>query len=259
MEMTDRIQGPHSQYECVEPELGELLWRRLDPGLEPDLRSRLQDHLSICDACRLTLLVEGRIEGGLRAGEWALEGGRSVRPATGSRTRKSTVFAGGLALAASLVLMLILPPAARAPLGVVRGDTAGMGFVRPVESEVLVTSRPDFRWTPIAGATAYRIEVSQVDGPWFWSGRTGRAELRLPAESALPPRGSFRAMVQTIPADLSGLADVTVSFRRGAFGAFLSYRAAASPLWVKFLACGGLALLTWWGLTGWDRRRRLAN
>lgn len=257
--MTDRIQGPHSAYECVEPELGELLWRRLDPDLESDLRSRLEDHLSICDACRLILLVEGRIEGGLRAGEWALEGGRSVGPATGSRVRKSTALAGGLALAASLVLMLILPPAARAPLGLVRGDTAGMGFVRPIEGEVLVTSRPSFRWASIVGATAYRIEISQVDGPWSWSGRTGQAELRLPAASVLPSRGSFRAMVQPIPADLAGLSDVTVFFRRGGPRHFLTYRVSASPLWIKVLGFAGLALLTWWGLTGLDRRRSLAN
>ncbi len=260
--MTDRNGIRPDEFECVEPDLGAQLWRRDDPALDPVLKERLADHLLICDACRLELLIKGRIEGGLRAGELHLDGvaGRrrppQGRPGGRRGGRGAAALGGGLALAASLALMLVLPPAGRTLPGVVRGGPSGTGFQRPVEGEVLLSDRPTLRWSPITGATAYRVDVSRVDGTWSWSGRTEQTSLTLPAASPLPDEGEYRALIEPVPADLAGLVDVSVYFRRSGPGGFLLYRAGAAPWWVRALGGLGLVVLFWSMLTSSKLFRR---
>ena len=250
--MTDRSNPIDRGFECVDPEWGDQLWRTHLPDLDPETRRGLDDHLFICDACQLTMAAE-------RAAATALQSGRVQVAPPQPHQRPGLValrWSSGLAMAAALVLMFMLPPDGRQVGGVRRGDDATPQFVRPVEGEVLLTEAPELRWTAIPGATSYQVQISEVGGPYQWSGLTDDPAVRVPAEHPLPADGIFRGLVHPVPTDLAGLADVSVAFSRSGWREFLTYRAGASPLWLRFLGLAGLV-----GFMGgllWPRRRQVA-
>ncbi len=234
--MTDQDRREPGAFECVEPHIGEQLWQRTDPDLDANLMQSLDDHLVICDACQVKLMVEDRIADQLKSGELSLDGGPVQRP---RRWSGLTAVTGGLALAASLVLMFSLPPTGSVA-GLRRDGDNATGFVRPVEGEIVEIDNPKLSWTPVAGATAYTVEVAAVDGAWSWSGRTQQTTLNLPP-GTLPGQGRYRALVEPIPVDLAGLAETTVFFERSGLPDFVIYRVTAARVWVQGL--GGLGLL----------------
>jgi hypothetical protein len=250
--MTDHNDSRPGDFECVETELGDLLWRLADSDLDADLKKRLEDHLFICSACRLDLMVEERVIGGLRRAELQLGETEAVvreesrsdgRQGHASRAGRLAAIGGGLAMAASLVLMVNVPPNSRISDDLQRGQGSGAGILRPVEGEKVAGDRPEFRWLPISGATSYRVEVSEVDGPWAWTGQTELTALTLPADVALPNDGHYRALIEPVPADLSGLIAESVYFQRTGRSEFLLYRVGAAPGWVRGLAWLSLAIL----------------
>ncbi len=249
-DMTDRNEMRVGSFECVEPEIGARIWQLTSADSSEALKEELAEHLLVCSSCRLDALVADRVAEGLRAGELHLgeSGAAATRrggEANGRRTNAMIAAASSLALAASLVLMFGLPPASRMSPELLRGQGGRGAFLRPVEGEVVTVARPGLRWTPIAGATAYQVEISQVDGPWSWSGRADEASLVLPPVAALPADGEFRALVEPIPADLAGLVDTSVYFKRSGLLDFLGYRAGAAPRWVLGLGWLGLLGLGW--------------
>jgi hypothetical protein len=157
-------------FECVEPELGDLLWKRGMPDLEPELRARLEDHLLVCDACRLTLATEERTVRGLRSGALRLEEParrrwrRALEGFSRSPRARWLIRGGSLAVAASLVLILLVPPSPPRGGDLRRAAAAGSRFERPLEDEVVLSDRPGLAWSPIPGASSYRVEISSVGG-----------------------------------------------------------------------------------------------
>ncbi len=244
------------RFECVEPDLGEQLWKLDTDDVAHELKQRLERHLRVCDDCRLQRAVHARL------GEMGAEGDLvvEVEPARDAHRwrRPDGLMAacGGLALAASLALVLVLPPTLPRAPGLSRAEDPGPGFLRPVEGEVLGADTPDLKWRPIAGATAYNLEITQTDGDYGWRGRADDASVRLPAEAALPARGRFRVLLEPVPADLAPLGGVSVSFRRAGPAEVFAYRVVAAPPAVHVLGVLGLAALA----VGAPllRRRRLA-
>ena len=56
--MTDNAAAGAGGFECVDPRWGERLARLDDPQTNPAERQGLEDHLFICDACRLQRAAE---------------------------------------------------------------------------------------------------------------------------------------------------------------------------------------------------------
>ncbi|MEN8006875.1 MAG: hypothetical protein ABFS42_07640 [Candidatus Krumholzibacteriota bacterium] len=236
----DELNVDRNDFECVEPALGDEMWRFEAPDLDASLRRRLENHLMICDACRLRQAMDRRVASGLEDGTLELQSGRAVHP------RRLAIHAlgwsGGLAVAASLVLMLLVPPQARNGGRLVRSadDTR---FLRPVEGEVINGGQPRLSWEPVPGATNYRLTVSEVGGDHEWHGETTALSLVVPAAAELPPSRSFRASLEPVPADLAQPGGVSVSFSTGDLSEFLAYRLAASSTILRLLGLAGLFML----------------
>jgi hypothetical protein len=233
----DDLKTERDGYECVDPDVGEEMWRLGAPALDAALRRRLETHLTVCDACRLRRAVERRVAEGLSDGTLSLPARRR-----GPRAARAVAWGGALAAAAGLALMMILPPRARDGDRLVRGP-GDPQFRRPVEGEVVRGGRPTLSWAAIEGATAYRIVVDEVGGDHAWRGETAGLSIDVPAAVELPASRDYRAFLEPVPADLAQPGGVSVSFRTGDTLEFLVYRLAASP-WVAraFVLAGLLGL-----------------
>ncbi len=237
----DELNVDRNGFECVEPALGDEMWRLEAPALDVSLGRRLENHLMICDACRLRRAMELRVASGLADATLELpRSGRAgrVRPLT----IRALAWGGGLAVAASLILMLLLPPQARDGGRLVRSVDETQ-FLRPVEGEVVNGVRPRLSWAAIPGATNYRLTVSEVGGDHEWRGETTSCSLVVPAFAELPSSRAFRAFLEPVPADLAQPGGISVSFRTGDLSEFLVYRLAASSMVLRLLALGGMFML----------------
>ncbi len=251
------------RFECVQPELGEQVWRCGLPDCDPDLQRELDRHLQVCDACRLQQFLHVKLDAWARAGRISIEADREPigEPREEGiwlrllwkRPVAALASGGGLALAASLALTVLLSPTAPGRDGATRGGPAAPGFERPVEGEVIREATPTLSWRSISGATAYQVTIDNLDGSFSWSGRTENTSLEIPAAVSLPEKGQYRAILEPVPADLAPLGGISVTFRRADLAGFLAYRVQAAPLPVHLLGLLGIAAL----LTTWPVRRRI--
>ena len=220
--MTSHMQDKdmdHFEFECIDAELGDQLWRRDDPDCPAELRRRLDLHHAHCAACRLQVAVQERTAAGLRDGRLKL-----AAPASGRLPVWLGTF-GGTALAAGLALVLLLPPRAPHEDLVLRGAADGMPAIeRPVPGEVVRGGRPTLRWTPLDGASRYEVQVTMAEGDYSWSASTDQAEARVPAGMDLPRDARFRVSVAPVPAHLAPDGAMRTSFRTGDTAAWLGYR-----------------------------------
>ncbi len=244
------------RFECVQPELGEQLWKLDTDDVEPDLQHRLARHLRVCDDCRLQRAVHDRLGTMGAAGEISIEVEEQPLRLRIRRSDRFLAACGGLALAASLVLAMLLPPSLPRAPGVSRGVDPEPGFLRPVEGEVLSDGTPTLSWRPIGGATSYRLEITQTDGDYSWLGGADGTSVRLPAEVTLPARGRFLILLEPVPSDLAPLGGVSVSFRRAGLVATMGYRLQTAPFAVHLL--GGLGLISLLLVAPFARWRRLS-
>jgi len=246
-------------YECVEPELGELLWQYDLPETGPDLQQRLENHLVVCDACRLSQGMGKKVASGLSDGSLRLPP-TAVRPLPRRRAGRSAIArtslgaVGGLALAASLALILWLPPLPVDHDLISRDDPAAAFFLRPVEGEVILDTTPTLSWPPIAGATRYRVTLQDPDGGYHWQGTTQATALTVPETDAAPDQARFRAVLEPIPADLAQPEGISVSFRTGDLRTYLGFRLGSAPAWVLWMGLVGGGLLATTGLLNLRRR-----
>lgn len=242
---------PRDAWECVDPELGAQLWRRDDPRADTALRARLERHVALCDSCRLSLAATAGIADGLRDGSLAVPAG--TWPAARRVVLRRRLAGGGAgALAAGLALMLLLPPVPTHPAARTRGAAGAPRFLRPAESEIVLSRSPALAWTPIAGASGYRLLLSAEGASYACRIETSGAAARVPADAPLPPNSRIRAILEVVPPDLAPPAGVTVSFRTGSPAAVAGQRLTAAPLPARLLAALGLLLLL---AAGWEAGR----
>ena len=227
-------------YECVQPELGDQIWRLEDPTTAADLEARLRRHLAVCDSCRLPMAMGERLIEGAASGRLRMKA--EARPDGGRWAATVLTGAGITALAASLVLLLIMPPRDLAD-GRWRSEDAP-GFIRPLEGEVVLDAAPELSWTPIEGATAYEVSLSDADGSYAWSARITEPRTRVPEDRPLPDGVDVRALVTPMPADLAPVGEISVSFRRDGPTAFAADRLKRVSITPAILAALGVALAT---------------
>ncbi len=242
------------RYECVEPRLGERLADLALPDLPAEKRRELENHLRICDACRWRHATHDRLAAGLTAGDLHLPGdGRGRRP--GGAWPRGLAGGGLLAVAAGLALVFLLPPTSPADTRLSRSGEADLAFRRPVEGEVLCGRTPGLSWTPLAGASDYRITVEAVGGDYRWQTVTEEARVDIPTDRPLPRDARLRAIVRPRPADLARTGGTSVSFLTAGARRCIVYRCLAAPRGVQWLTGGGLLALAGAVIGSLARRR----
>ena len=233
----------------------ETLARLVDDG-ETHMSDEELRHLGACDECTSAYLDAVR---SLRA--WHSPP-PSKHPAT--RFRATMVPLGGLAVAASLVAALLLPPRATIPWEPTRGVVPA-GFVAPVEGEVVRTSRGELRWTEVAGAREYHVQIRSEAGEIVWERTTADTSARWTAPGGLVANRPYRAYLSVQPADLLAPGSVSVEFRAGAQSCVLAHRLRVAARRAARGGALGLGLRAVAGrserLYGWHafRRRRPAK
>jgi len=232
-------------YECVEPELGDQMALLVRADLDPRLAALLRSHLAICDACRLGRAVEQRLPQALASAPRA----RRLVP----RWRGGTW--GGVALAAGLALMMLLPPRPDGDDLLPRGVEEGVRLLRPVEGEVVVAGHPRIRWSPADDATGYRVRVEAMDGSWRWDETVDGATASTRVTTPLPAGSEFRIYLEPTPADLAPPGGVAVACRSGSALEVAGYRLGAAPLPAQLLAAAGALVWLAAGYGRWIRRR----
>lgn len=251
--------GHDEGYQCIEPDLGQDIWRLDLPDLAAEEFKLLNDHLRLCDACRLYGAMDRKFGEGLANGSLALPGDRdgekfSPPVAWLSFGSRIPAFGAGLALAASLLLVFMLPPEARDG-GLVSRAGFEAPFVRPVEGEVIARMGTYLSWRKIQGASKYLVRIDEVGGDFQWSGESRGLSLALPTANDMPRGADFRAYLTPVPQDLAPTEGLSVSFRTDSYGAFLHYRLGAAAWPARWLGLGGL-LVGCWALSMRLRGRR---
>jgi len=236
--MTDR-----ERYECIDPDLGEQLGQLEDPATDGRLRQRLLNHCESCAACRLQLEIDEKIVAGLRDGSLHAD----VRRGSGAWWPQILRGGGGLAMAAGLTLMLLLPPGSPEPQGVMRDESERPVVERPVAEEV-VGSTPTVRWTPLEGVASYHVTVTSDDSSIRWSGRTTEPSLTIPRDAELPLGHRYRVLVKSVPTHRAPDGGLRTSFRTGRLDQIAVYRLqrGAPGLWGLVIAGLALAIAGFW-------------
>ncbi len=147
----------------------------LDRALSPSDRSRIEEHLADCDACRAEVIEVARL---LR-----------TQP-----RRRDWYVPLGVAAAAAAVLLLVwprpveepaLPPNFREP---VVSTTAAPSAIAP-RGAIVAASR--FVWTGVPHADRYRLTVFDATGRVVWETQTGDTAVGLPESIRLQREASY--------------------------------------------------------------------
>ena len=200
----------------------------------------------MCDSCRLTLALDAQLADAAATGHIVIKSDDS----TEGRWSQGLMSVGSMALAASLALILLLPPGVT-PFGSFLGDSGTM-IVTPVEGEILTDATPQVTWQPVEEATAYRVALNGLDSSYQWSARVEGTSIEIPADHALTDQGRFRLLVEPLPSDLAPLGENSVVFQRGGTGDLMWWRIQHAPRPILWLALLSGALIA----TGLTLRRR---
>jgi hypothetical protein len=222
-------QSSQAAFECVQSELGDQIWRLDLDETAAELNTRLKHHLQVCDSCRLTQALDSKLATAADGGHLTI----APEPTIGSSWSQGIMAVGGMALAASLALVLLMPPGVM-PFGSFRGDASTM-IVTPVEGEVLTDATPQVTWPSVADASAYRVSLTGIDSSYQWSARIETTTAQIPETHALPDQGWFRILVEPLPTDLAPLGENSVVFRRGGVGDVMVWRAQHAPRPIQWL------------------------
>jgi len=231
---------PDTSYECVDPVVGDEIWRLDDPATGPALRRRLEAHVAACHFCRLHRDLDVRMRRLVRDGEIA-----ATAPSAATRSPGVARVAGvaaALAFAASLAGALFLPPRSVETDLAVRGEDEAR-FTRPVEGQVVPDGACRLSWTEVSGASGYEVRVTGRDGDFAWTGATDRARIDLPADAGLTAGGAYKAVLSTRPADLLPPGRSSVAFRCGTPRDVVAHRLRWAQHWIHGLGLAGLLLL----------------
>jgi hypothetical protein len=250
MNHKERDSQPESPWECIDPSLGSCMWELDLPDTPEERASHLRAHLDLCEGCRLDQALTQRLEKGLADGELRVFQGpdRVVSPKPWFWRPAALATAGSSLLAACLALLIFLPPQPAGDVVNRRGTPDEVRFLRPVEGEVVLTGATSLSWSPVDGATSYKVTLTDVDGEVVWEETTTDTRLEFPASATDSGDKTLRAILATVPADLVSPGQISVSFRTGNTLHVAWDRLAKAPPWLGLLALAGVVFL---GLGQW--------
>ena len=154
----------------------------IDGTLDGPARAAMIHHLADCADCRSELLDARRV----------------LRPA---RTRQVVGVAAGLAVAASLLVM-VLPTDRGGPTAEplrAGGDTGALLAHGPLGE---VSGSPiALAWAPAGPGAAYRVALTTVDGTPVWRASTADTVVTLPDSVTLAPHTTYRWWADALLAD----------------------------------------------------------
>ncbi|MCP4547668.1 MAG: hypothetical protein GY835_14505 [bacterium] len=223
------------KFECVEPEIGKLLDARPMAEYESGLREQLEAHIDVCHACRQHYRFSQEVEQLIGEGVGVVESDNAQIISINTLfSRRSLLVASALALVASILLAILFGPSERALLSprstsvIERSPTGDFQILHPFEGEVLGARGGNLKWTPVDGATSYRVELKNVETDFSWFRQVNDTSIELP-ESGKGP-GNYLAVIKPIPEDLTREGERSVYFRRGNTSSMLFYRIVHMPL-----------------------------
>lgn len=237
---------------CVEPAVGDRITALLQPAQETSERELLEAHVEICAACRTTLELHRRLERGFRDGVYPTRSaGLRSRP---RRRARFAAWAATASLAASVVFLAVLPPRPSGPTTTTRGDDT-VRILRPVEGQVVTSGDLEVAWTPVEGASSYRVQVEPEGGDGAWSTTVFGSSATVPGPGLLDGHGEVRVVVTPTPADLLPPGALSVSVETAAAPSVVLHRVRRAQPIVLLLAAVGIVLAT---ASALDRRRASA-
>jgi hypothetical protein len=146
-------------------------------------RARAEAHIEECATCRREVVEVARVVGPV--------------PQPSARPHRRAVVSGiGLALAASLTLLLARPQATvetgRDQLrdAATAGETEGVGriaVVRPPNGSTIRSTERVVTWRSAGHDGTYRLTLGNGDGGVLWRGATSDTSLTIPADVSLEP------------------------------------------------------------------------
>jgi len=171
---------------CPSPEAMLSLLRR--EGTE-EQRLETLDHVMGCGACRPELELLRSIE---QVGASA-ETTERARTVLGIPRR----FAGPLALAASLILVVAVGQRLRSPEApdVERGRMDGVTLLGP-PTEIAPGMPATFAWKPVPDASSYELEVFDENGHLVWGARTSHTSVTMSDPLVTTPGKHYRWWVR---------------------------------------------------------------
>jgi len=232
------------QHECIDPDLGREIWRLDDSTTDSAMAERLRTHVTFCAACRQERALAQALPRALQA---------DLRPV---RTRRKAIAtwissSGGLLVAASLALLILLPPQAPESGSVRRASGHSPSIIRPVSDEMVAAGQPTISWEAVTDARAYNVTLRSENGDVAWQGEVAETSLNVP----LPAGGRFSVAVEPIPAYLADHSRLRTTFRTGQWHDVLGYRLMAGPAVGRILGLAGLiALASGLAATFWRRQ-----
>ena len=228
----------NNQLECVDTSVGERILELESSTLDADERILLEAHRDVCSFCRLTLDLHHRLGSGIRDGSLEVNKFNDLKIV---QQRKWTGWTAAVAIAASLVLVMVLPPRPVGPTLVERG-TDDAQFLQPVEGEVVRDGELTLAWTDVPGADSYRVQITGLNEGFTWQGTSDELQLVVPQIAGLTSNETYRVLLSTVPADLLPPGGTSVSFRTGGFFAVASHRVRRAQPVSYMLALSGLAM-----------------
>ncbi len=203
-------QNAGTPHECIEPSIGDQIWRLEAGNLDPELQRKLTAHLQACQHCQEIVDLDSEARSLLREG--LLKVPADTAPLREFRRwHWQGLGFSGFAAAACLLLMILLPPR---PAGITvlhRGDDSPR-FTSPVEGEVVSNRFRELRWTALHGVTSYRIHLIDESGNRIWEGDSREPMLELPESLDLGENSTYQARLSVQPADLLSQGKTTVRF-----------------------------------------------
>ena len=141
----------------------------------------METHLSFCADCRIRRQITVEMANGLNKGHLQLPQN------TGANVFSRSITATGfLALAASMLLMFMLPPVPVHQRMAVRGDGAEQTIISPVPDEIMLNQNPMISWQLLPEATSYKVRVEGVGNAYKWEQKTTESMIQIPADKNLP-------------------------------------------------------------------------
>ncbi|MCP4122613.1 MAG: hypothetical protein GY751_12740 [Bacteroidetes bacterium] len=232
-------------YECIEPELGQELWQYDHPVVDPDLKTKLGNHLTLCQKCNQIRELDSVLANGLSNGTLQIKKPVYTLPAKRYATR-FVASMGSMAIAAGLVLMFMLP--IQKNVNQVDRGLAESGFLMPIDSEVITGGKVNLAWAPVKNAAGYILRMETSESDWQWSTKTDKNRIIV---DHLPAHSNITAYLKSIPGDLSPIGGWSISFRHGSFSEFAQFRVKNSAVFARILivfglfSAGSLFLLRW--------------